>query len=100
MPSCQEIWRLSTCQLDSELRNEMCLEAIIPRIPENAALVESVLRALFKLWRSHFNNIPSGDLEESREKFNSHQDTTSRKLGPHVYIWGGARSPPVTLNEV
>ncbi len=96
---CQEIWRLSTRQLDSELLNEMCLAAIIPRIPENAASVESVLRALLKFWRS-FNNVPNGRiLEESKETSNSHQDTIKcRKLGPHVS--GGERSPPMTLNEV
>ncbi len=91
------MWRLSTLQLDSELRDEMCLAAIIPRIPEDEGLVENVFRALLKLWRSRFD-LPSDLKKEVREKFNSHDEKTFKKLGPNV--WGGGRSPPVTLNEV
>ncbi len=92
------MWRLSTIQLDAELRDEMCLAAVIPRIPEDKALVESVLRALLNLWKSRFDF--QSDLEQVKEKFNSHEERISRRnLGP-PHIWGGSRSPPVSLNEV
>ncbi len=97
---CQEMWRLSTLQLDSELRDEMCLAGIIPRIQDDdEGLVEIVLRALLKLWKSRFE-LPSGDLKKGdvREKFTSHDGKIIRKIGPNVT--GGGISPPVELHEV